>query len=279
MKTIEMSDSLSIIPSSSYGKCQPPYLECKSPDGRHFTIPLKSHFTSKENEGIFTFGRSEENNFTINDPQMFVSREHCRLKTIKDFIWLYDDDQGAGGEASQSGTFVRPFGSRKEIDVREEGNKGVRLHDGDTFFFVGKVYGEEIAYWEFTLNEESTRSNGSVFSPNLSEADTIVYSWELKALVKNSYREIIALSGNQEKLITYMVNKNYANKGQAIPCSKKELKEAIWNDPSDVDERSDSDLAGEVYRTRQKIESNPSNPKYLQNIPQRGYILYIDLVE
>ena len=121
-----------------------PYLAGKTPDNKEFIIPLKTHF---QDHKIFTLGRSNENDFPINDPQKFISREHCRLTSRTEYIWIYDDDGGAAGEASQSGTFVSSVRNpNQEIDVRKEGNKGYRLRDGDTFYFVGKVDDENISF-------------------------------------------------------------------------------------------------------------------------------------
>ncbi|UCH61102.1 MAG: winged helix-turn-helix domain-containing protein [Anaerolineales bacterium] len=60
-------------------------------------------------------------------------------------------------------------------------------------------------------------------------------------------------------------------------CSKDDLIEAVW--PEDrvytVGIRDDS-LAQLVRRLREKIEVDPSNPRYLQTVPGRGYRLVPD---
>ena len=85
-----------IIDPSKTGKSSPmnvaiqetPYLESKTPDNKQFIIPLKKHFQDENNNKIFTFGRSQENDFAINDPEKFISREHCRLISRTEYIWI-----------------------------------------------------------------------------------------------------------------------------------------------------------------------------------------------
>jgi len=55
-------------------------------------------------------------------------------------------------------------------------------------------------------------------------------------------------------------------------CSKDDLVQAVW--PEDqIYERGirDDSLAQLVRRLRVKIEPEPSNPRYIQTVPGRGY--------
>ena len=256
-----------------------PYLACKTPDNKEFIIPLKTHFQDHQ---VFTFGRSNENDFPINDPQKFISREHCRLTSRTEYIWIYDDDGGAAGEASQSGTFVSSVRNpNQEIDVRKEGNKGYRLRDGDTFYFVGKVDDENISYWEFTLRETQTTRNTLSFNhPNISIVDSLKYSLSLKSLVKGSNNEIIKLSANRRKLISYMAQKNLANSGKATLCLFEELIDAVWGEDFSKTSQSINHLVLQIRKcVKDAVGIEPSDSKYIESVAGSGYILNIDLVD
>ena len=259
-----------------------PYLESKTPDNKQFIIPLKKHFQDEDNNKTFAFGRSQENDFAINDPEKFISREHCRLISRTEYIWIYDDDGGAAGEASQSGTFVRSAKNpNQEIDIRKEGNKGYRLRDGDTFYLVGKVDDDNVRYWEFTLREAQTTKNTiSLTTIDLLQMDTLKYSLSLQSLVKGSNNEIIKLSANRRKLIAYMAEKNLANNGQATLCLFDELIKAVWGDDFTKTNQAINHLVLQIRKyIKDAVAIEPSDSKYIESMAGSGYILNIDVID
>jgi len=72
----------------------------------------------------------------------------------------------------------------------------------------------------------------------------------------------IALKGMEYKLLAYFVK----NRNREI--TKDELFKGVWEDGL----TSDNTLNVHIRRLREKIESNPTEPKYIQSIWGRGYI-------
>ena len=74
--------------------------------------------------------------------------------------------------------------------------------------------------------------------------------------------EPVALKGMEYKLLAYFVK----NRNREI--TKDELFRGVWEDSL----TSDNTLNVHIRRLREKIESNPTEPKYIQSIWGRGYI-------
>jgi DNA-binding response OmpR family regulator len=55
-------------------------------------------------------------------------------------------------------------------------------------------------------------------------------------------------------------------------CDKYEIVEAVWGEDY-IDEVDDARIEKLISRLRKKIESDPSEPKYLQTVRGRGYRL------
>jgi len=72
----------------------------------------------------------------------------------------------------------------------------------------------------------------------------------------------IALKGMEYKLLAYFVK----NRNREI--TKDELFKGVWEDSL----TSDNTLNVHIRRLREKIENNPTEPKYIQSIWGRGYI-------
>ncbi|MCL2387769.1 MAG: response regulator transcription factor [Defluviitaleaceae bacterium] len=72
----------------------------------------------------------------------------------------------------------------------------------------------------------------------------------------------LALKGMEYKLLAYFVK----NRNREI--TKDELFKGVWEDS----QTSDNTLNVHIRRLREKIESNPNEPRYIQSIWGRGYI-------
>jgi len=78
----------------------------------------------------------------------------------------------------------------------------------------------------------------------------------------------IALKGMEYKLLAYFIK----NRNREI--TKDELFKGVWEDSL----TSDNTLNVHIRRLREKIESNPTEPKYIQSIWGRGYIFNVSEV-
>ena len=67
-----------------------------------------------------------------------------------------------------------------------------------------------------------------------------------------------------------MDQRNRANRNVPVMCPYDDLNEAIWGDEIDHTEAEINQL---VWRLRQKIELDPSNPLFLQMVRGLGYRL------
>jgi len=74
--------------------------------------------------------------------------------------------------------------------------------------------------------------------------------------------KVLELKGMEYKLLSYFV------KNRNRDVTKDELFKGVWEDST----TSDNTLNVHIRRLREKIESNPHEPKYIQSIWGRGYI-------
>jgi energy-coupling factor transporter ATP-binding protein EcfA2 len=78
------------------------------------------------------------------------------------------------------------------------------------------------------------------------------------------------LTSKEKLLLDYLL----AHSG--VVCDKDELIVAVWPEDQIYEEGvRDSSLAQLVRRLRQKIEPEPSNPRFIQSVPGRGYLLKV----
>ena len=245
------------------------YLTIQPPQGDTFTLCLteRTHCT---------LGRATTNDLCLPDPQKFISREHCRLEKINGYWWVIDDDNGASRKPSASGTFLFSIDSNQEINIQENGRE--RLHNGDYFYIVAQILDDDVyQYWTFTFHDSEETTQELPSRPRLkgsSEAG-IFYSLSTKTLVKAS-GEILSLPKLPTKLIRFMAQKNYARNHQATPCRFREMIEAVW-EGEDGYGKHNSDITHLVWQIRKKIEADPANPHYIQNLMADGYILHIPI--
>lgn len=262
---------------TNYTEPERPYLEFISPDNEKFTISLKD-------KDSFTIGRDTENDLPLNDPQKFISREHCRLEKEKGYFWIIDDDSGASGKPSASGTFLRPVNGGQDVNVQDKGR--LRLHDGDIFYFIAKFLppDDTPVFWQFTYYDFNTTRNGgtSLLLPpkEVAPVGTIAYSFQSQHLVRSAGDrwEMLSLSPKPRALIRFMAQKNRENKGQGMLCTYAELIPAIWQGEESFGKQN-RDITHLIWQIRKKIEEDPSEPQYIKNVTSDGYILEVKLLD
>ena len=104
--------------------------------------------------------------------------------------------------------------------------------------------------------------------------NSIYYSLSTQTLI-NANGEIISLPKITTRLIRFMAQKNLARGGEPTPCRFLEMIDAVWGDESYGKEPKHINHL--VWQIRKKIETDPSNPQYIKNLPADGYILHIPL--
>ncbi|MBQ4523006.1 MAG: response regulator transcription factor [Lachnospiraceae bacterium] len=88
--------------------------------------------------------------------------------------------------------------------------------------------------------------------------------FDFKQMYFSRNRQEIELSKNEQKLLRLLVE----NKG--VKLSRAKMVDAIWTDGAEyVDENA---LSVTIKRLRDKIEKNPSKPKYIQTVYGIGYV-------
>ncbi|CCQ57407.1 FHA domain-containing protein [Crocosphaera watsonii] len=253
---------------------EPPYLQLLSPENETYIIPLKEKET-------FTIGRDQDNDLPLHDPQKFVSREHCRLENTKGYFWIIDDDSGASGKPSASGTFVRPVNGGEDVNVQEKGR--LRLQDEDMFYLVADVLppDDTPVFWQFTFYDANTTHNNSTVSSippkEVAPIGTLAYSLGSQWFVRSTGDkwEMISLSPKPRRLVRYMAQKNKM-KNKPTLCTYAELIDSVWEGDESFGKQN-KDITHLVWQIRSKIEDDPSEPKYIKNIMSDGYLLDVQL--
>jgi len=81
----------------------------------------------------------------------------------------------------------------------------------------------------------------------------------------------LGLSPQEHKLLRYMDQRNKNNNNVSVMCAFEELISAIWDEFSET--RTKNDVNHLIWGLRKKIENDPQNQKFLQNIRGMGYRL------
>lgn len=248
-----------------------PYLEIQPPDGQPYTLCLKDL-------DHCTIGRDDDNDLCLPDPEKFISREHFRLEKINGYWWIIDDEHGASGRPSASGTFLYSTEKERDINVQENGRE--RLHNNDYFYVIARVVNDDdYQYWTFTFrdDEASTRElPGRIVPPQHPQNNGIYYSLSTRTLMKAN-GEILPLPKTPTVLVRFMAKKNQDRGGQPTPCRFQEMIEAVWGDGDKSWGKTNGDITRLVWQIRQKIETDPANPQYIENLMADGYIFKIPL--
>lgn len=95
--------------------------------------------------------------------------------------------------------------------------------------------------------------------------EKIIYDNEKNEVLKGDASISNTLSSSEFKLLKFMIE----NKGKIL--SKDELIEKVWSDQKTQEGVTDQAFDQIIYRLRKKIETDPSNPQFIQTIKGTGY--------
>ena len=260
-----------------------PYFEVQTIDGEKYTVHLKDIIKNKatttevtigrrdiirHKEGIteITIGRGPENDVILADPHKKISRRHCSLEYRKGIWWLVD-------KGSTNGTFLKRRKSQAAIDVRVD--RTVPLKDEDVIWILGQcIQPDDYLFVHLTFRDPTQTDQVNNFHVFVD----LEYSLSQEKLfgITRQVREEIKLSPQERKLIHYMVRRNYQNNNQPVMCEYEELIQAIWPESFG---HTKSEINHLIWAIRNKIESNFGEPRFLQIVKARGYILETTIVE
>ena len=236
-------------------------LKIQKPNASEGLIILREFLEQQQNKKCITIGRLEDNDIVLPDPQRNVSRKHCCLKLENCDWWLVD-------EGSSNGTFVRRQNGETEIDARSA--EKILLNDRDVILILSKLEQGEPVFWQLKFRDPDRTNQIKKFQ----SAVALEYSLSQEKLFRVTCggREEIILNPQERKFIDYMASRNWENNNQPIVCSYEELLKAIWDEPFG---RTKSDVTILTWRIRQKIESDPGEPKFLSTVRRRGFLLNV----
>jgi hypothetical protein len=228
------------------------YLEICGPDGQEFSVDLA--------KDRVTVGRFRDfNDVALEpDPQQLITRKvHCAVECDAHGWWVVDN-------GSVNRTFVRQGQAMEVVNGRAS------ITDGDVICILGRLTetGDPI-YWELTFRDPlKTQRVGEDL-----RAAYLEYDWVQAKLFRvdgPNREEIRGLRPQEHKLIRYMDRRNRANDHVPVMCTYEEIIAAIWgNDPF----HTEGEVTHLVWELRQKVETDPQEPQFLQTVRGLGYRL------
>jgi len=229
-----------------------PLLEVRGPDGQELTIEL-----SKDR---LTIGRYRDfNDISLEpDPQQLVTRKaHCAIERDAEGWWVVDN-------GSVNRTFMQ---SGKMVEVV---NGRAQLLDGDVIRILGRlVEGGEPTYWELTFRDPLKTQR----AVQVTQVEYLEYDWIQARLFRvdgPNREETRALRPQEHKLIRYMDQRNRANENIPVMCNFDELIIAVWGEEP---YHTEGELSHLIWELRQKLETDPKEPRFLQTVRGLGYRL------
>ena len=241
------------------------YLEVRKQGFKEYTLLLEDVIKQK-NDSRVKIGRAEGNDIVLPDPRKQVSRYHCVLGRTAGYWSIVD-------EGSSNGTFVQINGSGTEIDVRKSG--WLRLTSGNVILILSQWIEPDVpVFWELTFRDPNETEKKSEFQPPAQ----FEYSLSQEKLfhITDWGREEMHLRPQERALIHYMAQQNQASNQQPVLCSFQELIEAIWGDPFG---HNNNEVTRLVWGIRNKVEPDSGEPKIIQTVKGRGYLLDIKLLQ
>ncbi len=260
-----------------------PYFEVQPIDGEQYTIHLrdiikhKANLTEvtigrqdltrqKEASIEITIGRGPENDIILADPYRKISRRHCSIEYRQGLWWLVD-------KGSTNGTFLKRKKTQTAIDVRIE--RTVCLKDSDVIYILGQsIQPDEYLFLHLTFRDPTQTDPVNNFHIFID----LEYSLSQEKLfgISRQVREEIKLSPQERKLIHHMAKRNFQNSNQPVMCEYEELIKVIWPESFG---HTNSEISHLIWAIRSKIESDFGEPRFLQIVKGRGYILEVTVIE
>jgi hypothetical protein len=239
-----------------------PFLEVHGPENQEARVDLL--------KDRITIGRFREfNDVGLEpDPQHLVTRKaHCSVERDADGWWVVDN-----------GSVNRTFLEREQSTGVVTGR--TLLLDEDNIRILGRLTenGEAI-YWTLTFRDPLKTQPANHDVAPIVAAAYLKYDWiqaKLFYIDGASRREITDLRPQEHKLIRYMDHRNRANGQVPVMCSYEELIDAVWGKDSS---QTETEVTHLVWELRQKIELDPKQPHFLQNVPKLGYRLVTDATD
>lgn len=232
-----------------------PYLLVRGPDNQQYRFDLVKERV--------TVGRFHEFNDVALEPdlQHLVTRQaHCAIERNAEGWWVVDN-----------GSVNRTFLQRGQTVEIVKGR--ALITDGDNIRILGRlIENEDPLYWELTFHDPlKTQPVAPKRVPRL--MPYLKYDWIQAKLFRFdgvNLQEISDLRPQEHKLIRYMDQRNRSNGWVPVMCGYEELIEAIWGQDA---EQTETEVTHIVWELRRKIELDPKQPEFLQNVPKLGYRL------
>lgn len=232
-----------------------PFIEIRGPDSQESKVDLT--------KDRITVGRfSDFNDVGLEpDPQHLITRKaHCSIERDAEGWWVVDN-------GSVNRTFLRRGQAVEIVTGRAQ------ITDGDRIRILGRlVEGGEPVYWELVFRDPlKTQPVAPDITPHV--APHLMYDWIQAKLYRfdgTGRQEISGLRPQEHKLIRYMDHRNRMNGRVPVMCGYEELIEAVWGKDA---AQTETDVTHIVWELRQKIEPDPKQPQFLQNVPKLGYRL------
>lgn len=178
----------------------------------------------------------------------YVSRGHMRI------VYDYSEqchlaEERDGG--TQNGTYLN--------GDKIESGRVYRLRDGDKIGLA--MVGEECRV-VFRFRETQATLLSVSISSLISSASLSV---DLQARKVSAGSRTIPLRRKEFDLLAYL----YKNSGKA--CSRNEIAQQVWADEGGIVAEETIDTV--IHRIREKIEADPSKPRFLVTLPRYGFRL------
>jgi DNA-binding response OmpR family regulator len=193
-------------------------------------------------------------------------KAHCSVELDAEGWWVVDN-------GSVNRTFLERGRAVEVVTGR------TLLTDGDTIRILGRLTeAGEALYWNLTFRDP-LKTQPVTHEASQNAAACLRYDWiqaKLFCFDGETRREVTNLRPQEHKLIRYMDHRNGTNGRVPVMCSYDELIEAVWGKDSS---QTETEVIHLVWELRQKVEPDPKNPQFLQNVPKLGYRLLTEAME
>lgn len=229
-----------------------PYFIIINTDGQEKTVCL--------NKDITTIGRMDDQNdiALLPDPQKIVTRyNHCNVEIRNHTTWITDNSTN-GTEVKRGKEIYKVVGEYK-------------LQNEDIILIKACIdeTGNPTGYWQLKFFDPT----GTVIiesQTHMLEYDELQHKLFIRK--GKGKPEMVPITQNQDKMLSFMIQKNKANNDNPVLCSFDDIISAIWG-PSFLGIRDYSDVTHLVIDLRKKIEPDPEKPVFLTNVRGIGYQL------